>query len=169
MSSQREKDTTIAAGSPVAEQSLRTVIGENVDGMLVIDREGVVIFANPAAERLLGRAAQALTGTPLGFPVVAGESTEIDVIAGPAPRTAEMRVVAIGWEGRPAALAALRDVTERKQAEEELRRLSAELGLRARWCARAPATPTPARCAAQIARRARSELGAWVARWRHVA
>ena len=56
----------MAAGSPVAEQSLRTVIRENVDGMLVIDRAGVVVLANPAAERLLGRAAQALEGTRLG-------------------------------------------------------------------------------------------------------
>ncbi|MGO9905545.1 MAG: sensor histidine kinase [Solirubrobacteraceae bacterium] len=122
----------MAAGSPVAEQSLRTVIQENVDGMLVIDREGVVVFANPAAERLLGRAAQALEGTRLGFPLVPGESSEIDVVAGPSPRTAEMRVVAIDWEGRPAALAALRDVTDRKRAEYELRRLSAELELRVR-------------------------------------
>ena len=100
--------------------------------MLVIDRAGVVVFANPAAERLLGRAAQALKGTPLGFPLVPGESSEIDVITGPAPRTAEMRVVAIDWEGQPAALASLRDVTERKHAEDELRRLSAELELRVR-------------------------------------
>ena len=48
------------------------MIRENVDGMLVIDREGVVVFANPAAERLLGRAAQALEGTRLGFPLVPG-------------------------------------------------------------------------------------------------
>jgi signal transduction histidine kinase len=122
----------MAAGSPVAEQSLRTVIRENVDGMLVIDREGVVVFANPAAERLLGRAAQALEGTRLGFPLVPGESSEIDVIAGPTPRTAEMRVVAIDWEGQPAALASLRDVTERKRAADQLRRLSAELELRVR-------------------------------------
>ena len=127
MSSHGDTDTAGAAGLPVAAQSLRTVIRENVDGMLVIDREGVVVFANPAAERLLSRPAQALKGTRLGFPVVAGESSEIDVIAGPAPRTAEMRVVAIGWEDQPAALASLRDVTERKHAEEELRRLSAEL------------------------------------------
>src|ERR1035441_1592278 len=98
--------------------------------MLVIDREGVVVFANPAAERLLGRPAQALKGTRLGFPHVPGQSTEIDVVAGPTPRTAEMRVVAIGWEGQPAALASLRDVTERKRADDQLRRLSAELELR---------------------------------------
>lgn len=122
----------MAAGSPVAAQSLRTVIRENVDGMLVIDRAGVVVFANPAAERLLGRAAQALEGTRLGFPLVPGESSEIDVVAGPTPRTAEMRVVAIDWEGRPAALASLRDVTERKRDEDQLRQLSVELELRVR-------------------------------------
>ena len=132
MSSQSNEGSAVAAGSPVAEQSLRTVIRENVDGMLVIDREGVVVFANPAAERLLGRAAQALEGTRLGFPLVPGESSEIDVVAGPSPRTAEMRVVAIAWEGRPAALAALRDVTDRKRAEDQLRRLSGELELRVR-------------------------------------
>ena len=132
VSSLSKKDTAVAAGSPVAEQSLRTVIRENVDGMLVIDREGVVVFANPAAERLLGRPTQALKGTRFGFPHVPGESSEIDVVAGPRPRTAEMRVVAIGWEGQPAALASLRDVTERKRVDDQLRRLSAELELRVR-------------------------------------
>ena len=132
MSSESEEDTAAAAGSPVAEQSLGTVIRENVDGMLVVDRAGAVVFANPAAERLLGRPAEALEGTRLGFPLVPGESSEIDVIAGPTPRTAEMRVAAIDWGGKPAALASLRDVTERKRIEDQLRRLSGELELRVR-------------------------------------
>ncbi|MGO9903202.1 MAG: PAS domain-containing protein, partial [Solirubrobacteraceae bacterium] len=51
-----------AGGWPVAEQSLRAVIRENLDGMLVIDRHGVVLFANPAAERLLSQPARALVG-----------------------------------------------------------------------------------------------------------
>jgi len=43
-----------------------------------------------------------------------------------------MRVVAIGWEGQPAALASLRDVTDRKRADDKMRQLSAELELRVR-------------------------------------
>ncbi len=69
----------------------------NVDGMLVVDGECVVRFANPAAERL-GRSAGALEGARLGFPLVAGEASEIDVVTGGAPRTVEMRVVGIDWE-----------------------------------------------------------------------
>jgi diguanylate cyclase (GGDEF)-like protein/PAS domain S-box-containing protein len=116
-----------AGGSPVAEQSLRAVIRENLDGMLVIDRHGVVLFANPAAERLLSQPARALVGTRFGYPLVPGTSSEIDVVAGQseidvvsgqAPRTAEMRVVEIEWEREPAILASLRDITDRKRAAE---------------------------------------------------
>jgi diguanylate cyclase (GGDEF)-like protein len=110
----------------MGEHSLRTVIRENVDGMLVIDREGVVLFANPAAERLLNRPVQALEGTLLGFPLVPDETSEIDVVAAQAPRTAEMRVVEIDWEGEPALLASLRDVTDRKRAETLLGRVAAQ-------------------------------------------
>ncbi|MGO9752789.1 MAG: putative bifunctional diguanylate cyclase/phosphodiesterase [Solirubrobacteraceae bacterium] len=119
MSSQGPRDP--AAGSPVAEQSLRTVIRENLDGMLVIDRHGVVLFANPAAERLLSQPARTLQGTRFGFPLVPGTSSEIDVVSGQAPRTAEMRVVEIEWEREPALLASLRDVTDRKRTENDLR------------------------------------------------
>ena len=123
MSSQSNEGGAVAAGSPVAEQSLRTVIRENVDGMLAIDRTATT--CSPTGGRAAARPrGEALEGTRLGFPLVPGESSEIDVVAGPSPRTAEMRVVAIDWEGRPATLAALRDVTERKRAEDELRRLS---------------------------------------------
>jgi diguanylate cyclase (GGDEF)-like protein/PAS domain S-box-containing protein len=104
----------------VAEQSLRTVIRENLDGMLVVDRHGIVLFANPAAERLLSQPAQALQGTRFGFPLVPGNPSEIDVISGQASRTAEMRVAKIEWEREPALLASLRDITDRKRAENDL-------------------------------------------------
>ncbi|MBA2637701.1 MAG: EAL domain-containing protein [Solirubrobacterales bacterium] len=102
------------------------MIRENVDGMLVIDRDGMILLANPAAERLLGRPAQGLDGTPFGAPLAVEQAIEIDIVAGWSPRTTEMRVVEIDWHGSPAYLASLRDVTDRKRAEDLLARVGAQ-------------------------------------------
>jgi diguanylate cyclase (GGDEF)-like protein len=126
VTARRARGPAAAIASPVAQHSLVTVIRENVDGMLVIDRDGVILLANPAAERLLGRPAHGLHGTRFGAPLVLDEATEIDVVAAGSPRTAEMRVVEIDWHGAPAFLASLRDVTDRKRAEGVLARVGAQ-------------------------------------------
>jgi diguanylate cyclase (GGDEF)-like protein/PAS domain S-box-containing protein len=95
--------------------------------MIVIDPNGVVVFVNPAAERLLDRPAAQVVGAQFGFPHAPGGAIEIEVVAGGAPRVAEMRVVNVEWEGTPAFLASLRDVTERKRGEEETQRLLATI------------------------------------------
>jgi PAS domain-containing protein len=59
----------------------------------VIDRDGAVLFAKPAAERLLGIPFSQLVGAQVGFPHTPGGAIEIEVVAGGAPRVAEMRVV----------------------------------------------------------------------------
>ena len=60
-------------------------------------------------------------GTPFGFPVV-DESIEIEIIQ-PAGNIAiaDLRMVETEWDGQAAKLISLRDVTERKNAEEALR------------------------------------------------
>ncbi|HZS04030.1 MAG TPA: ATP-binding protein [Blastocatellia bacterium] len=103
-----------------AETRLRNLITRNADGIIIVDHEGVVRFVNPAAESLFNRRAAALLGSQFGFPLVAGETTEMDVLRGGGETAvAEMRVVETEWEGEPALLASLRDITERKRAEEE--------------------------------------------------
>jgi diguanylate cyclase (GGDEF)-like protein len=99
------------------------VIDLNVDGMLVIDRNGDILLANRAAQDLLGQPATSLRGTPFGAPLVLEKATEIDVVAAGQGRTAEMRVVMIDWDGDRAFLASLRDVTDRKHAEAVLSRV----------------------------------------------
>ena len=126
MSAPRGRPRLMAAGAPLAQDTLRTVIRQNVDGVLVIDRNGVIVLANPAAERLLGGRARGLIGTPFGAPLVLQEATEIAVVAAGSPRTAEMRVVEIDWDGGPAFLASLRDVTDRKLAQGMLARVGAQ-------------------------------------------
>jgi signal transduction histidine kinase len=75
---------------------------------------------NPAAEELFARSTGELVGTQFGFPI-AGEVTEVDlVLPGGRGRVVEMRVTATIVEGERLYVAALRDITRRKQAEREL-------------------------------------------------
>ena len=103
---------------------LTALVLGNVDGILIVDDEGVVRFTNPAANELLGQDA---TGATWGHPFSAESSVEIDVGAGNRMRTVEMRVAPIEWEGETAYLASLRDVSENRRLRAELERSNAEL------------------------------------------
>lgn len=108
---------------------LRHLIAQLADGVLVLDRDGSLLFLNPAAEHLLGRPAGELLGENVGFPMVAGGvaiELELVTIDG-SERVAEMRTAEIEWDGEPAYVATLRDVTERKRLEERYRRASQTL------------------------------------------
>lgn len=97
------------------------------DGVVIVDLDGIIRFANPAAESLFGRTAPDLVGSDLGFPAVSGETAEVEVVR---PRgetvTAELRVVDIDWEGEPARLVSIRDITDRKRAAERATQLERE-------------------------------------------
>ncbi|MEQ8995467.1 MAG: ATP-binding protein [Coleofasciculus sp. B1-GNL1-01] len=105
------------------EAQLRTIISQNADGMVMINPQGIVVFANPAAESLLGCPANQLNAAVLGFPFTHQETTEL-TIQQPSGDSVivEMRLVQMNWNSESAYLASLRDITPRKQAEESLRR-----------------------------------------------
>ena len=106
-----------------ATARFRDVIERNADAQIVVTPDGMIRFANHAAERLFSRPAHQLVGSHFGFPVVGGETTEVELISRGAAVSAEMRVVRTEWEGERAYLASLRDITQRKHAEMEARRL----------------------------------------------
>jgi len=109
-----------SSGRRAQDVNLRHILTVIADGVVVVDREGTVCFANPAAETLFGRGSGELVGHQFGFPLVAGATPELEVVGRSGRRsTVEMRVVETIWEGEPAWLASLRDITERKHAEEE--------------------------------------------------
>jgi signal transduction histidine kinase len=128
--------TTTAGNPPEAARSadespwnqLRAIIESLADGIVIVDRRGVIRFANPAAGRLFMRAPEALVGTPLGTPLTAGETTEMEIVrrGGGDVVYAELRVVATDWEGETVQLVSLRDITDRKYAEERSRQLAHE-------------------------------------------
>src|SRR5215210_3087575 len=78
---------------PADEERLRAIVERMADGIIVVNGDGIIRFANPAAERLFARPSRELVGTHLGFPAVAGESAEIDVVRPHADTiTVELRV-----------------------------------------------------------------------------
>jgi signal transduction histidine kinase/CheY-like chemotaxis protein len=109
------------AGS-IDQTEIRFLVDKNADGIIVVDDDGVVLFANPAAEQIFGRPASALIASPIGIPLITGDTTEITVHRpGGDPIDAEIRVVETTWEHRPARLASLRDISARRVMEERLR------------------------------------------------
>ena len=104
---------------------LRTIIESLADGIVIVDPRGAIRFTNPAAARLFNRTPEGLVGTMLGSPLIEGEATEMEIVrrGGGDVVYAELRTVKTQWEGETAELVSLRDVTDRKFAEERTRQL----------------------------------------------
>jgi PAS domain S-box-containing protein len=127
-----------------SEQRYRLLVDHASEGIL-ISQEGILRFVNPRIAELAGRGVEALTGQPLlGFihpddhPVLIerfkrrrrGETVpqhEVFRLQRPDGGIVwiEFSGVDVEWEGRPAVLSFLIDITERKRVEDELRRSEA--------------------------------------------
>ncbi|CAN1213357.1 ATP-binding protein [Tumidithrix helvetica PCC 7403] len=99
------------------------LIQEHLDAVVVVDRAGIVRYANHAAEVLFNRRTKELIGEEFGLPIIAGERTDIDILhANGQMITAEMRIFETQKDGEVTyIIASLRDITERKRTEEWLR------------------------------------------------
>jgi signal transduction histidine kinase len=94
-----------------AEARFRNVIDKNADAIVVVDAQGLIRYANVKAERIFDTDRTALRGTPFGLPLTVGETTELDVVVAGSPRVVEMCVTESTWDGEPARIAQLHDVT----------------------------------------------------------
>ncbi|MCC3425339.1 MAG: PAS domain S-box protein [Microcoleus sp. PH2017_01_SCD_O_A] len=130
-----------------SESRFRNAIAKNADGIAIVNKQGIVCFANPSAEALFNCKAEQLLGQAFfGNLVVEGSACDIEMDTDIIPQVGEteaagmrvvqteveairqhkanavveMRVVETEWEGEMAYLATLRDVTDRKRAEEML-------------------------------------------------
>ncbi|GJL55650.1 MAG: hypothetical protein NPIRA02_27820 [Nitrospirales bacterium] len=120
--------TDSSAQQQASEQEFRALVEHNIDGLVIVTHDGTIRYINTAACRLFQRPAEALIGTPITFPIVAGHTTEIDLISPQGSRTpVEVRIVSVNWEGHTSYLACLRDLTEHRKTEEERERLSIQM------------------------------------------
>ena len=110
------------------DANFRKVISSSADGIVVVARDGIIRFVNPAAESLFSRTAEEMVGSLFGFPM--GEGEELEIVRGDGGKAVvEMRVVETDWEGSPANLATLRDITRRKEGVRALQESETRLRL----------------------------------------
>jgi two-component system, cell cycle sensor histidine kinase and response regulator CckA len=101
--------------------SFTSIVEKTSEGILVVDSANMVLYANPAAESLLNRSRDQLVGQHLGLRLSPGQTTEVKGkrLSGESG-ILELRVEATDWNEDPANLLMLRDITERKRAEQEM-------------------------------------------------
>ena len=95
-----------------AESQIRALIEALVDGILIVDTKGVVLFANPMTEQLLGKELDELYGLQTPFELQGKEHEYLfwERENSP-PVTLSIQVSPIRWDGRAANLLLMRDVT----------------------------------------------------------
>ncbi len=98
------------------------------DALIVLDTDNSIRFMNPAAESLLQSGATPMMGQQFPYPVSKGATKEFSI---PAKHDnvfiVEMLTVDTEWEGQEALLVSLRDVSERKCAEDSLHNSNQQL------------------------------------------
>jgi signal transduction histidine kinase/DNA-binding NarL/FixJ family response regulator len=103
-----------------SEANLNRIISNASDGILILDAQGCIRFANPAAAALFNKTPETLINFHWGIPVT--DLSEIELIDTKGDiHVGEIKVDDIEWLGEPAYLLMIRDITERKEAETRLR------------------------------------------------
>ncbi len=147
---QRKKDETALRDS---EARHRAILQTTVDGILTIDDHGIIESVNPATERLFGYAAAEMIGSNVKMLMPSPNHERHDSYLANYLRTGERKIMGIGREvvgrrkdgttfpmdlsvsevavgGRRMFTGLVHDVTERKRAEEALRKSQEELEIR---------------------------------------
>lgn len=116
-----------SSGDKDYEKFLDVLIHRSKDGILVIDSEGVILFANPEAERMFPtEEGEELVGYQIGMPAI-HDDVELRLPRKGQIRTIEMRTSEVVWKGETVYLTMLRDITRRVEVAHKLVRKNRDL------------------------------------------
>ncbi len=128
MDAQADEQVIAVAELQASNARFQNVVNSSPDGVVVTSTDAVIRFVNPAAMLMFGLSQKKLLGKPFHYSDLTGSSVEIEILQPDrAPIIAEMRVVQIEWDGQPAMLATLRDISERIQLTKDLLRSNQDL------------------------------------------
>ena len=102
------------------EFRLRKIIEENADSIIIVDKNNIVQFVNPIAERFFERDKKEFIGLSFGYPT---KSKNEEITLNRKDGTiviGEVNIVDIEWEGNIAKLLTIRDVSAHRMYEQRL-------------------------------------------------
>jgi len=107
------------------ERRFQNLMDFSPAGLLVVGPDGVIWYANQAAEVLFNQDAEDLKGTPFPLPLEKREADEVSLdLPGRGKVIAEMSVVETTWGDSPALLVSMWDVTENVRLRGQLQEMS---------------------------------------------
>lgn len=108
--------------------SFHNIVERSSDGIIITDQQGKVRFANLATDHFFEQGREGLIDQPFPHRLDAGGSLIVDIVGVNAEGgKAEVRKIETQWEGKPAHLMLLRDITAQKRVEAEREKLIEEL------------------------------------------
>ncbi len=123
-----------------SRKSFTDIVEKNRDGILVLDADNSILYANAAAEAFLGEKVSELVGTDFSRSVVLEDKTHLYVPRPDGdPLVAEIAIGSVDWHGTPAQVVMLHYITDRilvektlKTSEERMRQLieASPMGIR---------------------------------------
>ncbi|BAQ63026.1 diguanylate cyclase/phosphodiesterase with PAS/PAC sensor [Geminocystis sp. NIES-3708] len=111
ISEQKKREETINQH----QEQLKTIINNIHDGLLIINQCGEISFANSAAEKLLEKSLSQLIGYNFGLPFTT--HTELELFQTSQRKIVEIDSIISQWEGKPAYVVSMRDITVKKEQE----------------------------------------------------
>lgn len=115
-----KKSNLAKTDSPLSLRQAKLIFDSLLDGILIINFEGDILFANHSSTRLFNKSIEQLIMQNFGFPVNPNEIQEIQLIQGKELITVQMLSTIIRWKRHDAYLVSLRDVSEIKKLEQEI-------------------------------------------------
>lgn len=108
-----------------SEARMNVIVTNNISGIIVLSKDNIIKFLNPATEKMLGKERQDLLGQPFEYEYSLDGPSMINI------KRSNMLVEALAveteWAGESSILLTLHDITELKKAEESLRIKNNEL------------------------------------------
>jgi len=149
-STQRRRALEMSTSSLDSEHRVRALLDDMDEGIVVISETGMIEMSNPAAERLFGYRSEEVVGKNVSMLMPEPYHSEHDGYLANYLRTGQAKIIGRGrevtakrsdgsvfpmdlrisefsLEGRRQFIGSIRDITERKRAQDEILRLNASL------------------------------------------